>query len=154
MRLRELRRQGLDLVKLLEKQNLAFLDGLSALFHQDDRDQDSTRRGLRGKSKRSVLTDSSIESLEKSIFTAINSLKEENQNSKRIVLVLDGLDLLLASTATDAEMMMDLLAELREVRLFFKFYLITRLILTLACSFYYCNLRCRFGFDSVYHHSS
>ena len=91
---------------------------MSALFHQDERAQDLAGRGFRGKSKGSVLTDTSVESLEKSIFTAIDSLKEENPNSNRIVLVLDGLDMLLAATATDAEVMIDMLAELREVRLF------------------------------------
>ena len=108
-------------MKLSEKKSLAFVDGLSGLFHPDLVTQKSAGRATEGRSRRTILRDASLDFVEKSIIAAINGLKGENPNSSQIVLVLDGLDLLLASTALDAEAMMDTLSELREVR-FVPFY--------------------------------
>ena len=139
--------------------NLAFVDGLSQLFHPDVGARKTAGRVVEEHPRRVSLKNTSLESIKKSIFASIKGLREGDSHSSRVVLVLDGLDFVLAATSTDAEAMTDTLAELRKVR-FLSLSLITTFMFIqnlthdqkIACPLYYHNLRCRFTSDAVCQH--
>lgn len=92
---------------MTEKGDLVFVDGLSNLS------------GVTGTSKketgRTMLKDMNLRSVEQIILAAVESTKEAEAGSGNVVLILDGLDFLLAATNTDAGALLDTVAELREV---------------------------------------
>lgn len=99
---------GLD---LSEKRKVTFIDGLSS--------------GL-------GLNTEGIKSVEKSVLDAVHTAKEgEEGNEKKVIVIIDGLDFLLAATETRVEAMLDMIAEVREVHLFLSHHSIVAL---LTCS--------------------
>jgi len=54
--------------------------------------------------------------LEEEILRAIRDAKKESHGRGKVLLVLDGMDFLLAATACPVQALLDLIAELREVR--------------------------------------
>ena len=88
------------------------MDGLSGLFTPGEgvaRVEDEGKTALK---------DSRLEEVEKGILSAVERLKGkgERDGKARVLLVLDGLDLLLATMEAEALAVGDLVGELREVR--------------------------------------
>lgn len=134
------RTQGLDLTRLVQKGRLVFADGLSSLFRENRLDQRPDCEGLHGQAQEMVLKDARLEAVEKNLLAAIQSVTGMGPGGDRLLLVLDGIDFLLAATDIGAQSVMDMLTELRMVR-----YLISSFnvlfpipqrsrMLTLACS--------------------
>lgn len=85
------------------------MDGLSGLFVSGE--------GVEGRGGGGgvVLRDAGLGAVERGIRSAVEGVKGGVARA-RVLLVLDGLDLLLAATAAGAVEVGDLVAELREVR--------------------------------------
>ena len=60
-----------------------------------------------------------VAGVEKAIMNAVGS-KEVLNDRRNVVLVLDGLDFLLAATGCEVQEVLNMIGELREVRLFSK----------------------------------
>ena len=115
--------KGLDFGKLIQESRLCFVDGLSELFISKVEPGYARSKKETG---RIVLRDPRIEALEKNILAAVNSLGGGRATAKRVLLILDGLDLVLAATGVDMQTMTDMLTELREVKHFslcFRYFL-------------------------------
>ena len=99
------------------------MDGLSGLYSLVAGDgENSVREKELG---RTVLRNSKLGEVEKEILRAMETLKRQGETQARVLLVLDGLDLLLAATEAEALAVGDLVAELREVsRLYSSKYLL------------------------------
>lgn len=99
--------QGLDLEKAAAKRRFAFVDGLSGLFLPKQQKQPVKRPGAKR------LVDSGLASISGEISNAIKDLGEAG----KVVLVVDQLDLLLATAGgqVGAVDITDLLTGLREV---------------------------------------
>lgn len=84
----DLRNQGLDLDKLAAKKRFAFIDGLSELYLEPAKSKPGTRstNAIRGNELGNIHN------------TVKNALKELQAGSGKVVLVIDQLDLLLASS--------------------------------------------------------
>lgn len=80
--------QGLDLDKLAAKKRFAFIDGLSELYLEPARSKAGTRgaNAIRGNELATIHN------------TVKNTLKELQAGSGKVVLVIDQLDLLLATS--------------------------------------------------------
>jgi elongator complex protein 6 len=100
------RRQGLDLDRLALKRRFAFVDGLSELFLPKQKSLSKT--GV------TILSDSGMSSVEGDIQKALQGLSE---GGGKVILVLDQLDLLLATAGEriGAVEVGDVLLGLREV---------------------------------------
>ena len=89
------------------------MDGLSGLFSPVAGDRENfVREKEQG---RTVLRNSKLGEVEKEILRAIETLKRQGETQARVLLVLDGPDLLLAATEAEALAVGDLVAELRDV---------------------------------------
>lgn len=64
-----------------------------------------------------------IVQVEKAIASAIGSCKETLDDGGNVILVLDGLDFLLAAMGCEVLEILDMIGELREVRLLFNYSL-------------------------------
>ncbi|MCJ1255885.1 hypothetical protein MMC24_003703 [Lignoscripta atroalba] len=106
------RKVGLDLLRLAQKGKLSFVDGLSGLFapHNGVKTTDTALEG----GGRAVLRDARLEGVERVILGAIESVNRQSKDRGKVLLVVDGLDMLLAATDTDAQAMSDMVLELRE----------------------------------------
>jgi elongator complex protein 6 len=102
--------QGLDLEKLAAKKRFAFVDGLSGLSVP------KMKRAAVGKVGEKVLSNSALENVSEVILGSIRNLKGDGE---RVLLVIDQLDLLLASGGDQigAVNLGDMLMNLRVVRL-------------------------------------
>ena len=89
-----------------------FVDGLTRLFVSDNKGEEQDW-GSRDKSM-IALRDATLQTVERVMLDAIRA-KVDHMGSERIVLVLDGLDFLLAAMGVDPEAMMDMVAEVQEV---------------------------------------
>ena len=92
------------------------MDGLSSLFAESGADPRVDRDGMQGQGQEMVLKDPKLEVVEQRLSMAIQSVTGIGAGNDRLLLVLDGIDLLLAATDTDAQSVTDMLAELRMVR--------------------------------------
>ena len=63
-----------------------------------------------------------VAGVEKAIMKAVGS-KEALNDHRNIILVLDGLDFLLAATGCEVQELLDMIGDLREVRHFSKLWL-------------------------------
>lgn len=95
---------------------MGFVDGLGELFLPGAEEGKGEGRGVDRAEEmgRTVLRDSSLGGVETGILRAIERVKGR-EGKARVLLVLDGLDLLLAATEAGAEAVADLVGELREV---------------------------------------
>ena len=93
------------------------MDGLSGLFapHNGVKTTDTALEG----GGRAVLRDARLEGVERVILGAIESVNRQSKDRGKVLLVVDGLDMLLAATDTDAQAMSDMVLELREVSSFY-----------------------------------
>lgn len=102
----------MDLDKFSAKNRFAFVDGLSGLF--------LSRQGKPtvGRTDEKVLINPGLASLSQEIHAAVQALKT-SQGGKKVLLVIDQLDLLLAAGGDEvgAVSLGEMLLELREVRL-------------------------------------
>ena len=90
------------------------MDGLSGLFLPQSGDKAELPRY--GEEKVTVLKDARLEELEKTILRAVQSLEGD------VLLMIDGLDFLLAATEIEAQDLEDVLYTLREVFIYLPFY--------------------------------
>lgn len=90
---------------------MGFVDGLSGLFVPGSGEGKGAARVEEG--VRTVLRDSRLGEVERGILSAVERVK--GQGHGRVLLVLDGLDLLLAATEPGAQAMADMAGELRAV---------------------------------------
>ena len=67
---------------------------------------------------KTVLKDAKIEGLTRCILAVVKGLEGEKAMGRRVMLILDGLDLVLAASCVDMLTMSDMLADLREVNYF------------------------------------
>lgn len=110
------RKQGLDLTRLAKEGSFAFVDGLSDLFGEDGSDRRPDRERVQGLVHETVLKDPKLAAVEKSLLAAIEAIAGGKAGSGRTMLVLDGIDFLLAATDVDAQSLTEMLAELCMVR--------------------------------------
>ncbi|MCJ1337708.1 hypothetical protein MMC09_002991 [Bachmanniomyces sp. S44760] len=100
------KRLGLDLSRAIQQGRLIYVDGLSGLFLPQSGDKAELPRY--GEEKVTVLKDARLEELEKTILRAVQSLEGD------VLLMIDGLDFLLAATEIEAQDLEDVLYTLRE----------------------------------------
>ena len=91
--------------------------------------------------------------VEKAIVKAVGNMEALNDH-RNVVLVLDGLDLLLASTGCEVQEVLDMIAELREVRHCLKPVASCCFLRETARLRYDYRLSCRPAPFSVAHHAS
>ncbi|MCJ1407434.1 hypothetical protein MMC19_001505 [Ptychographa xylographoides] len=103
-------RVGVDLARALKTRRFTFLDGLSHLFSESSSPRTVVPDGLHS------LYDPTLKSIEKEVLAVIKDIKQsgKGERSKKIVLVIDGLDLCLAVTGQSAQDVRDMLEEWRE----------------------------------------
>lgn len=96
--------------------------------------------------------------VEKAIASAIGSCKETLDDGGNVILVLDGLDFLLAAMGCEVLEILDMIGELREVRLLFFNYrlcaLSNQVYRRIAGLFYIDYHSCRFSPFSIAHYPS
>ena len=92
------------------------MDGLSSLFRENEAALRADREGFQGQMRETVLKDSKLEAVEKSLQAVIQSVTRREAAGDRLLLVLDGIDFLLAASDIDTQSVTDMLAELRTVR--------------------------------------
>ena len=102
--------QGLDLAKLETQGKLVYIDGLTGLFGDYIKGEGGLHTGKKGAER---LGDAGLESIEKVVGRYIGTVDLQSEN--RTLLMLDGLDILLAATETDAQALTDVVNEWREV---------------------------------------
>ena len=90
------------------KGEFAFVDGLSGLFGAVGTASKDTNC--------TVLRDAKIQSIERSLLAVVKSITKSPPGSEDVVLIVDGLDFFLAATDTNTESVLDMIRELREVR--------------------------------------
>ena len=88
------------------------MDGMSGLFGQ----QDKPRKGneVIATGSRVVLKNAGTGPIEEDILKAIEKINDEPKGRSRVLLMVDGLDLLLAATEASAIAVGDMLLNLRE----------------------------------------
>lgn len=98
--------QGLDVAQLATDGRFTFVDGLRSLFSAPRDGEAVYEKGIE------VLQKASLEIIEGAIMKILATRSAEKS---KIMLVLDGLDLLLAATAISAQEVLDMVSELQEV---------------------------------------
>ena len=88
---------------------MSYIDGLTRLFDSHT----SKKGGQIIEGSRVLLQDARLETLEQVVRERIQATKAHTD--VRALLVLDGLDVLLATSGTDAQSLIDMIAEWREV---------------------------------------
>ncbi|KAI6247899.1 hypothetical protein HI914_04310 [Erysiphe necator] len=98
-------RLGLNLPRFKQTKQYGFLDGLSGLFLEEKLSQNTNCD--------QTLQSPDLQYIAKKIRTAIKTLKEDNE--KKLLLILDGIDVLLAAAKDmDPFMLEDMIIDLRE----------------------------------------
>ncbi|MCJ1473450.1 hypothetical protein MMC13_002101 [Lambiella insularis] len=105
-------RKGVDFARGARSHRFAFVDGLSELFLASSTDESKVDNAS------IVLRDAALTNVKKVILDAIEHVRHQGkpQGERRVVLVVDGLDVYLASTAQLMLAVDDILGEWRQVR--------------------------------------
>ena len=106
-------KQQCDLPRHCKDGRFLFVDGLSGLFCPAGFAASELGAASEG---RAVLRDSHLESVYQAVRESIDKVKGQRPEC-RVLLLLDGLDLLLAATGADVESLLDVVSSLREVNL-------------------------------------
>jgi elongator complex protein 6 len=104
--------KGLDLEKSIRTERFTFVDGLDGLFLNQNQQCDRGQRALRNADMRSV---------EMEVLSAIEETSVDlgkGGEKRSVLLVVDGIDLFMASTGATAQELVDVIGEWREVRWF------------------------------------